>query len=101
MRVWSYVCISVCVSGCVKPALVYFLLESLSFNLFSFLCLLLPDLAVNSHLSIVLLLRRLTVRTAEAIPQGKVLTVVVVEVQVVDTVVRRGVDDSGTGNIVT
>jgi hypothetical protein len=44
---------------------------------------------------IVLFFSRLAMRTTEAIPQSKVLSIIVVEVQVVDRMVSAGIDDTG------
>jgi hypothetical protein len=65
------------------------------FNLFGIKGLFSPHLLIIAKKIIVLFFRRLAMRTTEAIPQSKVLSIIVVEVQVVDRVVSAGVDDTG------
>lgn len=44
---------------------------------------------------------RLSVRTEEAVPEGRILAVIVVEVEVMHCVAGGAVDDRGVGNVFT
>lgn len=63
------------------------------FNGIGFLGLSCPDRLVVLQNSIVLFGGGLTMRAAKFIPKGEVLTIVIIEVQVMDGVVSGGVDN--------
>lgn len=57
-----------------------------------FLCLLLPGLSFGFHLKVLLVLW-LAVRASNTVPEGEILAIVVVEVEMVDGMVSGRVDD--------